>query len=111
MVVDLLRQCAAWGVSLAPGEKGALRVSPPGVLPDELKAALKRHKPEVLKLLTAPKLDVLAELPCQVCGSRERWWWIDGRHICRPCLVLDLAPLTLIRQGWHQDQRETFDHE
>jgi hypothetical protein len=28
-------------------------------------------------------------------GSRERWHWLDGRWLCRVCLVLDLAPWTL----------------
>ena len=104
MVTEILAQCATLGVTLAPGEAGTLRVSPPGVLSDELKAALKRHKSEVLKLLTAPEPDVLAETPCQVCGLRERWCWIDARLLCRVCLILDLAPLTLVRQGWPESR-------
>lgn len=104
MVLDLLRQCASLGVSLAPGDNGALRVSPPGMLPDDLKAALRIHKPAVLKLLTAPPADFLSETPCPICGSRERWRWIDGRALCRVCLILDLAPLTLVRQGWPEDR-------
>lgn len=70
--------------------------------PDEdahprLKATM---KPRNLKLLTAPEPDFLSATSCVICGSRERWTWLDGRPLCRVCLILDLAPLTLVRQGW-----------
>jgi hypothetical protein len=76
------------------------------VLPDKLKGALKAHKPALLKLLTAPEPDYLSDTPCPICGSRERWIWLDGRALCRVCLILDLAPLTLVRQGWPEDREE-----
>jgi hypothetical protein len=50
---DLLARCEALGVTLAPGTNGTLRVSPPGVLPDELRTALIVHKPEILVHLTS----------------------------------------------------------
>jgi hypothetical protein len=49
------------------------------------------------QLLTALPLDLLNKDPCLVCGSGERWQWLDGRLLCRVCLVLDLAPLALRR--------------
>jgi hypothetical protein len=30
--------------------------------------------------------DELGE-PCVVCGSKEKWVWLDGRRLCRPCLI------------------------
>lgn len=106
MVTGLLAQCEALGVTLAPGDNGALRITPPGVLSDDLKAALKAHKSDVLKLLTAPEADCMSAAPCPICESHERWVWLDGRHLCRVCLILDLAPLTLLRQGWPEDPQE-----
>jgi hypothetical protein len=47
-VQDLLARCEALGVTLALGTNGTLRVSPSGVLPDELRTALTVHKPEIL---------------------------------------------------------------
>jgi hypothetical protein len=99
-VMELLTQCATLGVTLAPGENGALRVSPPGVLPSHLKEILKAHKADILKLLSASPADAMSDEPCPICGSHERWHWIDGRHLCRVCFILDLAPLTLVRDGW-----------
>jgi hypothetical protein len=32
-------------------------------------------------------------VPCEACGSPERWTWIDGREICRECLIHDRTPL------------------
>ena len=77
-----------------------------GALTPDLRQALAAHKPEVLKLLTAPAPDFLAETPCDICASRQRWVWLDGRHICRVCLILDLAPLTLMRQGCPTDTED-----
>jgi hypothetical protein len=45
--------------------------------------------------LTAPPADTLNDEPCPICGSRERWQWLDGREVCRPCLIMELAPMTL----------------
>jgi TubC N-terminal docking domain len=94
-VPEILAQCATLGVTLAPGDAGTLRVSPPGVLPDGLRAELQAHKTALLRLLSAPPADVLNDERCPTCGSRERWLWLDGRLLCRLCLLLDLVPLTL----------------
>jgi TubC N-terminal docking domain len=56
-VKDLLAQCELLGVTLAPGTNGTLRVSPPGVLPDELRTALIVHKPELLVHLASHRHD------------------------------------------------------
>jgi hypothetical protein len=34
----------------------------------------------------APPLDELGE-PCAACGSKDMWRWLDGRLLCRPCLL------------------------
>ncbi len=96
-VTELLSQCARLGVTLAPGDEGTLRVSPPGILSPELRGQLKAHKPALLPLLTAPPADALSDDPCETCGSYERWQWLGGRALCRVCLILDFAPLTLRR--------------
>jgi hypothetical protein len=95
-VTEVLAQCQGLGVTLVLGEHGSLRVSPPGVLPSQIKEALKAHKADVLKLLTAPPSDAMSDDPCAICGSHERWRWLDGRLLCRPCLVLDLRPMSLV---------------
>jgi hypothetical protein len=69
---------------------------------EALAQQLLAHKAELLPLLTAPPADFLSEEPCPICGSRERWTWLDGRLLCRVCLVLNLAPLTLVREGWER---------
>jgi hypothetical protein len=94
-VQDLLTQCEALGVTLACGEHGTLRVSPPGVLHEGLRAQLRIHKSAVGRLLTAPPADVMSEDACSTCGSRERWVWLDRRLLCRACVVLDMTPLTI----------------
>jgi hypothetical protein len=99
-VTELLSQCATLGVTLTPGDEGTLRVSPPGLLTPELRVRLQTHKTTLLKLFTAPPADAMSEAPCPVCNSQERWHWLDGRLLCRICVVLDLAPLTLVRAGW-----------
>jgi hypothetical protein len=35
-----------------------------------------------------PPPDLISE-PCSVCGSQERWRWIDGSLLCRPGLIHD----------------------
>jgi hypothetical protein len=105
IVTDILVQCATLGVTLAPGDAGTLRVSPPGVLPEGLRAQLRAHKSALLQLLLAPPADVLSAEHCPTCGSRERWLWLDGRLLCRVCFILDLAPLTLRREGHQEPKR------
>jgi hypothetical protein len=95
-VTEILEQCHGLGVTLVPGEHGALRVSPPGVLPGQIKEDLKALKADILKLLAAPPADAMSDDPCATCGSRERWRWLDGRLLCRVCVVLDLMPMSLL---------------
>jgi hypothetical protein len=35
--------------------------------------------------------DALGE-PCPQCGGQEQWRWLDGRLLCRPCLVREAHP-------------------
>jgi hypothetical protein len=107
-VPDLLAQCEAHGVTLAPGQNGTIRVSPPGVLPDELRKALQEHKGSVLRLLSAPPADVTSNEPCEVCGGRERWLWLDGRELCRICLVLGMMPMTLASPSTGKKQEARY---
>jgi hypothetical protein len=25
--------------------------------------------------------------PCPDCGAKEKWIWLDGRRLCRPCVI------------------------
>jgi Zinc-binding domain of primase-helicase len=34
----------------------------------------------------APPPDELGE-PCPECGAKEKWRWLDGRSLCRACLI------------------------
>ena len=95
-LLSLVNQCATRGVTLTSGFDGRLLVSPQDVLPEELLAQLQTNQPDLVQLLTAPPADVLDDEPCDVCGSRERWLWLDGRELCRVCLILDLRPMSLL---------------
>ena len=100
IIVDVLTECQKLGAIFKPEEDGNVLVSPPGVLPKDLRAQLQAHKPQVHKLLTAPPADVMREAPCPICESRGTLavaGWPAG--LCRVCFVLDLAPLTPLRQG------------
>jgi hypothetical protein len=61
-------------------------------------------------LAKPPPADVMSEELCPVCGSLDRWQWLDGQLLCRICLIFDLVPMTLLRQGWHQDPKATPAH-
>jgi hypothetical protein len=63
---ELLTRVESLGVKVALSAKGKLRVSPPGVLSEELKEELRRHKPEILALLAFPAW------PCPACGGQVR---------------------------------------
>jgi TubC N-terminal docking domain/Zinc-binding domain of primase-helicase len=97
-VTDLLNELMWRGVVLtAYGDR--LHVdAPKGTLTAELRRAMVQHKTELLKLLRtslgpepfhrdAPPADCLSDSPCAVCGSHDRWRWLDGRLICRACLI------------------------
>ena len=70
--------------------------APKGVLTPALRHALVEHKTSMLRLLSAPPADVLGDEPCDVCASQERWRWLDGRELCRVCLILGLMPMSLL---------------
>jgi hypothetical protein len=55
------------------------------------------HQGDRVRLLPAPPADVIGGESCGMCGSRERWQWLDGRLICRPCLLVgnDLACMAM----------------
>jgi hypothetical protein len=91
---DLLVEIDRLGISIEV-DGDTLRYQ--GALTPEIKAQLQRHKTDILKYYTAPPPDDLSDESCDICGSRERWQWLDGRLLCRVCLVLDLVPLTLRR--------------
>jgi TubC N-terminal docking domain/Zinc-binding domain of primase-helicase len=91
---DLLVEIDRLGISI---EVNGDTLHYQGALTPEIKAQLQRHKADILKYYTAPPPDDLSDEPCPICGSRERWQWLDGRLLCRVCLVLDLVPLTLRR--------------
>jgi tubulysin polyketide synthase-like protein len=59
-----------------------------GVLTPALQNAITTYKPDLMKRLAAPPPDALGE-PCERCGSKEQWRWLDGRLLCRPCLIAD----------------------
>jgi TubC N-terminal docking domain len=71
-----------------------------GILTPELKQLIASEKAAIIALLKAeqaerdaPQPTLTAAVPCEVCGSIERWPWSDGREICRNCLVHDRNPL------------------
>jgi hypothetical protein len=71
----LLTRLAGLGVC-AEAEQGSLRLRPASAIPDDVLAALREHKAEVLALLTAPAaldLGVLPTRPCSECDGRV-WW-------------------------------------
>jgi hypothetical protein len=58
---------------------GCTNQGPAGALIPALRNALVEDKTSILRLLTAPAPDALVDDPCPICGSRERWQWLDGR--------------------------------
>ena len=94
-LLNLLDQCTMLGVTLTSGHDGRLLGSPQDLLPEGLLEQLRDNQTDLVRLLTAPSADVLGDEPCDLCGSHERWIWLDGRELCRVCLILDLMPLSL----------------
>jgi hypothetical protein len=96
-VLEMLR--AHGGVVTIEGD--ALRVRQcKGILTPELKQVIASEKAAILALLKAeqaerdaPQPTITDVVPCEVCGSTERWTWSDGREICRNCLLHDRTPL------------------
>jgi len=59
--IDLIAKCRDFGVALAPGPGGKLRLSPPGKLPEELRGELRRRKAEVLAVLLVEKAEEIGK--------------------------------------------------
>jgi hypothetical protein len=95
-LLNLRDQCTMLGVTLTSGHDGRLLGSPQDLLPEELLAQLRDNQTDLVRILTAPPADILDDAPCDVCGSHERWIWLDGRELCRVCLILDLLPMSLL---------------
>ena len=94
----LLAKCRELGVVLVPGAEGKLRIAPPGRLPEELRAELKRRKAEVLALLSQQSW------PCPHCGNPAVVEAVepsrDGTRMltfwnCQRCQVWAVTPSTL----------------
>jgi hypothetical protein len=101
-VVVLLEEARARGLEVrADGDRLVMR-GPRSA--EALVRQLLAHKVALVRLLSAPPADVIANEPCDVCGSRERWLWLDGRKLCRVCLILDLMPMTLALKDTIRDQ-------
>ena len=96
-VLEVLR--ARGGVVTIDGD--ALRVRRcTGLLTPALKQLIAAEKVAILALLKAERAAREAPpptrtdaAPCEACGSPTRWTWIDGREICRECLIQDRTPL------------------
>src|SRR5262245_4195943 len=96
-VLEMLR--AHGGVVTIDGD--ALRVRQcKGMLTPELKQVIASEKAAILALLKAeqaekdaPQPTLTDAVPCEVCGSTERWAWTNGREICCNCLLHDRTPL------------------
>jgi TubC N-terminal docking domain len=95
---DLLRELTRLGVVLTACGDRVHVDAPMSMLTAELRRAMVEHKAELLQLLStplaptpcqrdAPPADCLSDTPCAVCRSHDRWRWLDGRLICRACLI------------------------
>lgn len=38
----------------------------------------------------------MATTPCPRCGAHEQWRWLDGRPLCRPCLIQGGTPIVAV---------------
>jgi hypothetical protein len=100
-VHEVVSRCRDLGVILAPGPGEKLRVSPPGRLPEDLRAELRKHKGEVLLLLRQTQA---TPWPCRHCGqpaviedvcpSPDGSWTLTLWH-CEPCQTWGVTPDTL----------------
>lgn len=98
IAVKLLERCTAQGISLRPGEGFKLKVSPPPErLPEDLREELKRHKAEVLSLLTRPYINTRGELIIPLTCHRRFHWWNGGQS-----LVETLQELNAPSEVWRR---------
>jgi hypothetical protein len=92
---ELLSALAARGVILGVQDGCVTYRAPAGVLSDADRAALGKHKPELLKLLAAACLDCSGPLPpghlyrCKPC-TIAAWWRVYG---AAPYMAEDDHPL------------------
>jgi TubC N-terminal docking domain len=93
---DLVAELSQRGVMVEASGDSLRYRAPQGVLTPTLRHELVEHKASILRLLTAPPADLLSDDACDMCGSRECWLWLDGRELCRVCLILDLVPMSLL---------------
>src|SRR5262245_44698361 len=81
VAAKLIEECKSRGISLRPGVEGKLKVSPPPErLPAGLREELKRHKPELLRLLKTeqPTLAYRARYRHAAHGVQEACSLIDA---------------------------------
>jgi hypothetical protein len=92
----LLKRCHELGVIVALSPEGKLRATPPGRLPEDLKAQIRQHKAEVLA--------VLRSWPCPHCGQPAEIEAVEPRRDdgvlltywhCEACQVWAVTPDTL----------------
>ena len=75
---------------------GACGTSAADVGPEPMTGCPALQAPDRVRLSSAPPADLMSHDPCAICGSHERWIWLDGRLLCRVCVVLDLMPMSLL---------------
>jgi hypothetical protein len=74
-IATLLARCRELGAELAPTPDGKLKVRAPAPLPEDLRAALKQRRTEVLALMAAAvesrptETQPASPFPCPQCGG------------------------------------------
>ncbi len=80
----------ASGPANAPPSDGRKEIS------NEDKRLLKSCQQGGDRILALPA-DVVSGEPCPQCGSKERCRWLDGRLICRSCLMQGNEPIVAVK--------------
>ncbi len=100
-VHSLLARCHELGAEFTPLPDGKLKVRAPAPLPADLQQELRRHKAEVLALLTQAQA---SPWPCPHCGQpaviEEVCPSLDGTRMltlwhCDPCQTYGVTPDTI----------------
>jgi hypothetical protein len=94
----LIARCRELGIILTSGPEGKLRVSPRGLLPDDLRTGLKQQKAEVLALLTPhlPYINHHGDLIIPFgCDPKYHYWKQGGQN-----LALTLQELNAPAEVW-----------